>query len=227
MKQIALAIVAVAGLFGVSIVVFPNTSQAEIAQRSARVATTACGHASATDGAGIVVDADLVLASAHVVIGAEDVFVEKDGERYVAEIVALDARTDLALLGVALPPDDLAPVELGAATPGKEVLIGNSNIEQIRQVGVTRRAEVHIEEVRSTVRSARQSFEIDERVALGESGSGVYDDAANLLGVIFGRSEFNNDRSFAVNDREVAAILDAERGTYRCNAEEHLVVRVS
>lgn len=222
MKLLA-AVTSIALVLGACASTVPVETQ--IAERAALIETTACGDTSSTDGSAVIVDRDLVLASAHVVIGATDVYVDKDGDRQAARIVAIDRRSDLALLEVdrALDAD---PLELATVAAESEVLIGNTAADRVRPVVVTRRAEIRIEEVRSTVRSARHGFEIDERVELGESGSGVYNADGQLVGVIFGRSTLNADRSFAVNHEEVQIILDAERSTFQCNPESHIVEAV-
>ena len=200
--------------------------------RAVSIATTACGHASLTNGVGVVVADGLVLVAAHVVIGATDITVSVDGESgddeadetLPATIVRLDPRTDLALLAV----DGVTAeaVELGFADVGDTVTIieGRSAAASV-QVDVVRVVEIRIEEVRSTKRSSRSGYEIDHRVDLGDSGAGVFDDDGRLVGVVFGRIQGDGDRSFVVDANEIDEILYSQPdSSFVCDATQNKVV---
>src|SRR5690606_30066270 len=67
-------------------------------------------------GSGVVLDTDgNVLTNSHVVDGARSVVVTlADGRMYEAEAVGQDETTDLAVVRLVDPPDDLAPATLGS-----------------------------------------------------------------------------------------------------------------
>lgn len=191
-------------------------------QRAGMVSTTACGNASATSGSAVLIGPGHVLAAAHVVIGATDLSVTAAGQTVPAEILRLDTRTDLAMLRV----DGLSssPVRLAEPRPGSMVRVVGAGPSGSFDTEVLRRVTIRIEEVRSTVRSSRRGFEIDERVALGDSGAGVFDDDGRLIGLVFGRSTIHDDRSFAVASEEISRLLDSPDVTYRCDPARHRVV---
>lgn len=187
------------------------------------VETTACGHASRTSGAGVIIGNDLALVSAHVVIGATDVTVLIDGKRLPAQIVKLDTQSDLAVLSVANLGG--GPVKLGTAKVGDTVrIIGGGPTPPI-DVTISRVVEVRIEEVRSSVRSSRTGYEIEHRVQLGDSGAGVLDNKGNLVGLVFGRIKEAQERSFVVDSEEISKILTSTPDLiYECDPVESRVI---
>ncbi|MGI9605785.1 MAG: S1 family peptidase [Acidimicrobiales bacterium] len=193
------------------------------AERTVSFTTTACGDASGTSGVGVIVESDRMLTAAHTVVGASSVLVELPDVGVVgATTLRMDLRTDLAMLevsGATATPIEL--VELVADDRVNLILP-----DETRPTTVDSRAEVRIEEVRSTVRSSRLSYMIRTRVDLGDSGAGLFDDEGRLAGIVFGRSEVEADRSFAVRREEIDFILGAPDRTYRCDPAAHLVVEV-
>lgn len=173
--------------------------------RAVSVRTSACGHASGTSGAGVIVDNGLVLVAAHVVIGGTDITVSIDGETKMAQIIRLDSRTDLAVLSV--QDIEKEPVKLGRVEAGSKVEIVGGGPSPEVTVAVSRLVEIRIEEERSSIRSSRDGFEIDHRVELGDSGSGVFDRDGRLVGIVFGRMKSDRDRSFVVDADEISKIL--------------------
>ncbi|WP_447973124.1 S1C family serine protease [Nitrospira sp. Kam-Ns4a] len=78
-------------------------------------------------GSGVLLDQDgTILTNAHVVAGAAKIIVMlHDNQRMPAEVIGLDAQTDLALLRMALPKNFRAAVQLGDSDQveiGQEVL---------------------------------------------------------------------------------------------------------
>lgn len=191
--------------------------------RAVSIETTACGHASSTTGAGVVVANGWVLAAAHVVSGAGQVDVSGDFGTERAEIVVFDRAGDLALLQVGRA--SATPVDLGVVTTGDRVHFASVGVSGNTSAVVLRPVEVRIEGVRSLERISRFGYELDERVALGESGGGVFDDDERLVGIIFGRPVADDARSFVVNSDEIARVLEAERdGAWICDPSVHQVV---
>lgn len=193
------------------------------ADRAVSLTTTACGHASATSGAGVIAENGWVVASAHVVSGAGSIEVSGPFGTEAAEIVVFDADADLALLRV--PSAGATPVIVAAASAGDAVHFGGGGPSGRFDASIVRPVEVRIEAVRSTVRTSRTGYEIDARVALGDSGGGVFDDAGRLVGVVFGRPLGDADRTFVVGYEEINALLAAERdGSWGCDELDHRVV---
>lgn len=190
--------------------------------RAVTLETTACGHASRTSGAGVIVEDGWVLASAHVVSGAGSVQVTGPAGTVEAEIVVFDAASDLALLGVA--GLTASPVTLADADDGDTVYFGGGGPSGAPTAEVVRSVEVRIEGVRSTDRVSRRGYEIDRRVALGDSGGGLFDAEDRLVGSIFGRPLAELDSSFAVRRVEIERVLTADRdGVWECDPSTHKV----
>lgn len=191
--------------------------------RAVQLETAACGHASRTSGGAVIAGEELIIAAAHVVAGASEVTATGSFGELPAEVVAFDPRSDLALLQV----DGLAatPVTIAAARSGDQVVVVRSGETAELSATIVRRVEVRIEAVRSTERISRFGYELDQRVDRGDSGSGVYNAAGELVGIVFGRSFAGGDRSFVVRDQEMQQLLEADRSTsWRCDPAQHRVV---
>lgn len=192
-------------------------------ERAVEVATTACGDASQTSGAGLIAEDGWVIASGHVVSGAGSVEVSTFAGSQVAEIVVFDAEADLALLRVesATGPK----IELTPASVGSAVEFGGGGPSGVLQASVLRPVDVRIEGVRTSERVSRVGYEIDVRVALGDSGGGVYDDQDRLVGVIYGRSADDVERSFIVGHEAIRNLLEADRSsTWSCDPDQSRIV---
>ncbi len=185
------------------------------------IETTACGHASATSGVGVVLEDGRILTTAHTVSGAGTVHVS--GTESDATIVAYDPAADLAVIeaGVGLDGVHLtdAPVEVG----DRLRLVRGSEETDVVDVSVLRRIDVRIDGVRTSEIVRRRGFEIDHRVELGDSGAGLFDESGGLVAVVYGRSTAGADRSFTVGVDAVKALLDRPAATYRCDPENHQI----
>lgn len=192
--------------------------------RAVTVTTTACGHASRTSGAGVIIGDGRVLAAAHVVIGAGSISVEAvgGGAPLPATVVRLDPRADLAVLDVAGLSGE--PVELSSAETGDRLTVVGGGPSGTFEATITRRVEVRIEEVRSTTRSSRRGYEVDRRVALGDSGAGAFDDRGRLVAVIYGRTQSDTGLSFAVRHEEIAEVLADIDSEWSCDPTQHRIV---
>lgn len=206
----------------------------EVTSADARVIsieTTACGNASRTSGAGVIVEDGWAMVSAHVVAGAGSVTVAgPDGDDLASadevDIVVFDAAADLALLRV--PGASASPVLVGDGGAGDAVLLAGGGPSPAAGATILRGVEVRIEAVRSEERVSRVGYEIDTRVALGDSGSGVYDEADTLIGIVFGRTGEDEDRSFVVGGEAISNVLVAERtSVWTCDPVQHQIVERS
>ncbi len=222
MKVVIAGLAAAAALFLVSWVASPTLDDFA-RSRSVEVTTTACGVASRTNGTAVLFGESHVLTAAHLVIGAGSVSVRIDGTELDADVIGLDRRTDLALLDVAGVRS--RPLELGNPRAGDAVIFAPHGGES-QWAEITRTLEIRIEEERSTTRSSRFGFELDTSVSLGDSGSGVYNDNGELLGLIFGRSTTRENRSFAVRSSEIEELLAAPARQFVCNPAESQILPI-
>lgn len=194
-------------------------------ERAVGLTTTACGDASRTSGAGVVVDDGWVIASGHVVSGAGSVEVSGSFGQEAAEIVVFDAEADLALLRVSGAEAPL--IEVASSLRGSVVELAGGGPSESAATEILRPVEVRIEAVRSTERVSRVGYEIDLRVALGDSGGGVFDAEDRLVGVVFGRTLEDVDRSFIVGRAAIERLLAADRsGSWSCDADRSRIVEI-
>lgn len=189
-------------------------------ERAVTIATTACGHASATAGSGVVVADERVLTAAHVVAGAGDVRVTRGAHTVAGEIVVLDRGRDLAVLRV--PGLAASPVATTQLATGEraDVLGGSSGPTEAT---VTRRLQMTVDDVRGLDRSRRAGYELDVRIEGGDSGAGLFA-GDRLAGIVFA-VPVERAATFAVRAEEVEAVLDdgSER-PHACDPAASLVI---
>jgi S1-C subfamily serine protease len=140
-------------------------------------------------GSGFVIDEDgHIVTNAHVVDGAESVQVTlgKDGEPFDADVVGADPSTDIAVLKVDAPSDQLHPLTLGNSG---DVQVGDPVVAIGNPFGLDRTVTAGIvsalqREIRSpngfTIRDAIQT---DAPINPGNSGGPLLDAAGRVIGV--------------------------------------------
>ncbi len=133
-------------------------------------------------GTGFFVSADGYLVTcAHVIQGADKVDVEINGQSYSADVVAVEADDDLAILKI--DAKDLTPLPLADSS---KVRLG----EEVRAIGFPLSTVLGngIKVTRGIVagivdRDEGKRFQIDAAVNLGNSGGPVVNDRGHVLGV--------------------------------------------
>ena len=140
-------------------------------------------------GSGFVIDEDgHIVTNAHVVDGAESVEVTlgEDGESFDADVVGTDPSTDIAVLDVDAPGDQLHPLSLGDSA---DVQVGDPVVAIGNPFGLDRTVTAGIvsalqREIRSpngfTIRDAIQT---DAPINPGNSGGPLLDAAGRVIGV--------------------------------------------
>lgn len=166
------------------------------------VAAQPCDRPTRDLGLGVVVADDVVATAAHTVDGLRRALTVDDAP---AALVAIDARTDLALLAAEVE----GPVaELSLETPGRATLRtqeGASDVE-ILQTG---RLVVH--DTTARARFERQVHKLTPGVAEGTSGAPLVDGDGRLLGIVV-LDNRTDDTAYAVTATELAGLLARERG---------------
>ena len=165
------------------------------AERAREVRVSGCPASGVATG--IDVGDGLVVTVAHVLRGADAITV--DGGPAVA--VVLDHRADLAVVTTARR-SPVVPIGPGGPGAARLVTAGGS-----RTVHVDRRVTARIDEPRDDATYTRSALVVDGRVVPGESGSGLFDPAGRLTGVVFAASELA-ERAYAVAGDEIAAVVD-------------------
>lgn len=157
----------------------------------------------------MVVDSGLVLTNAHVVAGTDGI--EVDGR--AGAVVGFDSNRDLAAVSVA--GLDRQPVDVAAATEAGDV-------GTLVAIDATARTVRHPFEVRRTIRATgediygvdgadRRALEVEVEFQQGWSGSGLFDDDAQLVGMAFAGSRRKPDVAYAIAESEIVGFL-AELG---------------
>lgn len=183
---------------------------------AATVRVSARGCDARYDGSGVVVEDGLVLTNAHVVAGARELTVRlSTGREASAEVVAFDADRDLAVLEA--DTLEVPRLPLGTASARDEVAIVGHPGGQLHP----RTAPGRIEQ-RRTARG-RDIYGLDEterevlflaaRLQPGDSGGPVVAATGDLVGLVFAISPDHETTAYALDRRELDAILDAPRTT--------------
>lgn len=174
------------------------------------VTFSGCGKAFSGAVAGVVVGPDLVATVAHGVIQGDDFRV---GELR-GTVVALDTRTDLALIEVA--GLDGVPVRLASATAGEEVSIEGGLSSDSTDAEVVSTPMIRIEEVLGTRRVERRGVELRAVLDEGDSGAGVFDYQHRLVGIVFAVNDERDGVAWAAAAAEVESLLGATPERWEC-----------
>lgn len=188
------------------------------------MATTACGHASATSGSGVVVGDGLVLTAAHVVVGAGLVTVADPTTGKAGEglVVRFDPTRDLAI--VSAPQVQAPMITTAEASEGQEVIAAGGATSGTRNGVVQRRLGLRVDDVRAPTRSVRAGYEIGIELLPGDSGAGIYDIQDRLVGVVFSGPAQRDGRVFAVDYSEIDAVLGTGDSRWQCDPAQHRII---
>lgn len=163
----------------------------------------------ASEGVGTIVAAGEVLTAAHTVAGAERVTVA--GEP--AEVVALDAANDLALLRIAdvrtapLPRTDVTP---GRGTRADAYVRRDGGIRRI-DVIIVRPVVIATTDIHHETDVERQGFELAGPIEPGDSGAPLVV-GGRMVAVVWARSTASPGRAYAV----AAGTFSPAAGGDRC-----------
>lgn len=172
-----------------------------------RVEAVACSRF--MSGTGFAVSADHFVTNAHVVAGADRVWLSFDGafDRHRATVVDFDPELDVALLHA--PGLGVTPLELAADAPGRGDLaaaIGFTGGGQQRVIpaGVNRALDALGRDIYGQQRVEREVIELSADVAPGDSGGPIVLDDGTVGGVTFSESRTEPDVGYALSPLAVA-----------------------
>ncbi|WP_278236471.1 trypsin-like peptidase domain-containing protein [Isoptericola sp. AK164] len=158
------------------------------------VAIQVTSQAGGSEGSGVVLDeSGHVLTNNHVVSGASNDTVQvtlSDGRLYEATIVGTDATTDLAVVQLTDPPDDLQPAAFGDSD---SVQVGDSVLAVGNPLGLANTATTGIVSAldRPVAASGEDgsdvvvtnAIQIDAAVNPGNSGGPLFDAQGRVIGI--------------------------------------------
>ena len=140
-------------------------------------------------GSGIVLTKDgVILTNFHVVDGANSVTITLfNGEAYSAALIGKDPNTDIALLKINAPEEDLFPVEFGDSS---QILIGQVVYAIGNPFGIDRTLTRGIvSNLNRTIDSPKQHrqikgvVQIDAAINPGNSGGALFDSRGRMIGM--------------------------------------------
>jgi putative serine protease PepD len=166
-------------------------------------------------GSGAFIAVDTVLTAAHTVSGAETITVISDGRSLPAELIALDADNDLALVRAEGPRGDPLPLHTRRREPGSAAVAYVVRDGEVLGLPVTivRWVTVETTDIYREGEVSRPGLELSGAIEPGDSGAAVVADG-ELVGVVWARSNQSLARSYATDPAAVPAPVNAERG--RC-----------
>ena len=172
-----------------------------------------CGPSPST-GSGVAMGASgQVVTVAHTVAGATSIrVVDAHGTEYEASVAALDPDADLAVLtvdGFEAPPLPVGEVQLGDGTLIRWSAEGGLSS---REVDVTQRLAITINDIYGTASVERSGFEFTGDVVVGDSGGPVISADGAVIGIVYARSTSRASTAFATDATEISAVLGSARG---------------
>lgn len=177
---------------------------ADQAPRVVTVAAQPCDRPLPSEGIGVVLGDGLVVTAGHVV---EDPRREVTVDGAPATIVAVDARTDLAVLHADVPGTaDLT------ATPSGAVHVATPNGDVAAEL--LRTGTLIVDDATDRARYERQVHTIRPDVPDGTSGAPLVDAGGDVLGIVV-LANRTDGTSYAVTADEVARMLDENRSGRR------------
>ena len=205
-----------------------DEARAAALARAVAVETGPCGAADPGRGSGVALAPDRILTVAHVVASGGPIEVTTaDGSR-PADLVRYDPQRDLALLAplpsLGATPSTPSLLDLDPGTPATIVGAATSGDIDTTVLDLTI---IEMDDVRLTTRSTRRGYLVEATTAPGDSGSGLYDQAGNLAGLLFAVSTTGADRSWVTAASEIEAFLidPSVAGTFTCDPERSRVTR--
>ncbi|MDJ0771497.1 MAG: trypsin-like peptidase domain-containing protein [Ilumatobacter sp.] len=162
-------------------------------------------------GSGAVVAPGLVLTSAHVVAGATDIQVRRNGGTVAATIVGFDPEMDLAYLSF----DDRLRTTLDVSSDGVED--GDVGVAWVVRDGeplplpvtIRRRVRINTEDIYIQGETVRPGFELEADIQSGDSGGAVLVDG-KVVGVVWARSRRVEERAYAIDPVRAGDLIDAQ-----------------
>jgi len=143
-------------------------------------------------GSGVILDVEgRILTNNHVVEGATSAQVMLwDGRIYEARVVGTDPPTDLAVLQIAEPPEDLTPATLGTSADlavGEPVMaVGNPlGLDNTVTTGIISALDrpVAASSQSSSSTSVTNAIQIDAAINPGNSGGPLFDEQGLVIGI--------------------------------------------
>jgi hypothetical protein len=166
------------------------------------IAATPCDRPTARLGVGAVVDDGLVLTAAHVV---EDELRNVTVDGLPAHVVALDARTDAAVLALDTPNRrGAATMSDAAVAQAVQIVTPTSVIDTTVERIVT----LSVDDTTDGVVHVRPALVLDGTMAGGVSGAPVVDSGGRIVAIV-SVTHGGRDVTYATTTRALRALIDS------------------
>lgn len=165
-------------------------------------------------GSGAIVSKDgTVLTNHHVVKGADDITVRMhDGQEFEAEVLGSDEATDVAVLKIKDPPENLKPIEIGSS---EELKLGESVVAIGNPFGLSGTVTYGIVSAKGRANVGLADYEdfiqTDAAINPGNSGGPLVDMNGRLVGVntaILSRSGGYQGIGFAIPAEMARSVMN-------------------
>jgi putative serine protease PepD len=170
----------------------PDWQAVADAVRPSVVAIAVQSAAGAGEGSGVIIDdKGHILTNDHVVSDAQQLQVTlSDGRVFEAEVVGTDPTTDLAVIQLLDPPDDLVPAELGdsdAIAVGEAVMaVGNPlGLDSTVTTGIVSALDrpVSTGSLSGTEAVVTNAIQVDAAINPGNSGGPLFNASGEVIGI--------------------------------------------
>ena len=167
-------------------------------------------------GAGAVIEGGFVLTAAHVVAGASSITVQPansppGSEPRTARLVALDPKSDLALLAIAGSALPGLTVAGGAASGAGVAIVFRESKAVVHPFVIKRPVQVRILDIYGQRTVTRESYQVATEISRGDSGAVLIGPEGTAVGVLYARSDESDDRAWATTMATVPRLIDQAR----------------
>lgn len=161
-------------------------------------------------GTGLVVAPQRVLATAHVVAGADRVVItDAAGDGTVGTIVYFDPRHDLAL--IAVPGVDAAPLRYSTDefSSGRAAVVSYRTTTGItvKPVTIESKSDVLSTDIYQGTTVTLNVWDVEGDISPGDSGAPLVTDGG-ILGLIFAESQDEESRGYALTLKHLAPVIE-------------------
>jgi S1-C subfamily serine protease len=198
------------------------------ADRLSTVKVQGYGCGGLVSGSGFVAAPSLVMTNAHVVAGITNPIVIDDNGRHNAAVVAFDPNLDVAVLRVgnlAGQPLALSSKDVVAGTPAVVLGYPGGGVFTPGPAAVLDERFATGRNIYNAGITGREIYELQAVVEPGNSGGPLVLPDGTVIGVVFARSETNNNLGYALTSTEIQSHLaqaksaSASVATGACAAE--------
>jgi S1-C subfamily serine protease len=163
------------------------------------------------NGSGILVAPGLVLTSAHVLAGAQEITVVQGDFEGAGTIVGFDPNIDLAYVTFDGPETRTLPVasaHVDAHDTGFAYVVRDGVVVGV-PVRIRRRVQIRTEDIYIQGETLRPGFELEADIQSGDSGGAVVI-GGRVAGVIWARSRRDAHRAYAIDAVRGAGLIDEQ-----------------